>query len=213
MSGEGPTPPPSGAPTTPNPVVRLAARMAAVIAGFLLLVLVVGVFLPGEWRVERSVVVEAAPDRVFPLLDELRRWEEWTPWPGVEMSYEGPAAGAGAARRWDDRTMGDGVFRVVASEASDFLAYEVAVQDSTILTEGRLTLDEVGGATRITWTESGDFGWNPLMGYVALGMDRLQGRELAKALERLAAVVEGRPLPSDSVDGPSAATDARSSSS
>jgi len=36
------------------------------------------------------------------------------------------------------------------------------------------------------WRERGDFGWNPLLGYVARTMDRTQGAQMEAALARLA---------------------------
>jgi hypothetical protein len=40
----------------------------------------------------------------------------------------------------------------------------------------------------VTWREEGDLGWNPLMGYWALSMNRAQSQELAKGLDRLRSV-------------------------
>ena len=41
-------------------------------------------------------------------------------------------------------------------------------------------------------------GWNPLLAYFALGMERMQGEELQKALDRLVIALEGREPVGDS---------------
>lgn len=41
---------------------------------------VAGFFLPSEVKVSASVEVEARPEIIFPQINELRNWEEWSPW-------------------------------------------------------------------------------------------------------------------------------------
>ena len=65
------------------------------------------------------------------------------------------------------------------------------MEGGSLRTDGRIDLVPVEGGTRVTWTEEGDFGWNPLMGYWALAMERVQGRELQKGLDRLEAHLTG----------------------
>ena len=61
-------------------------------------------------------------------------------------------------------------------------------------THGTLRLDSApsGTGTRVTWTEEGDFGWNPLLSWFALGMEPRQGAQLSIGLETLRTRVEGR---------------------
>jgi hypothetical protein len=68
-----------------------------------------------------------------------------------------------------------------------------------------MRLSAEGGGTRIRWREQGDFGANPLMGYWARFMERAQGAELEKALDRLGSVAEAARAraPADSAGEPS----------
>jgi hypothetical protein len=63
-----------------------------------------GWLLSPRFTVERSVVVAAPADKVYALVAEPRRWKEWSVWnqrdPAMNMSYSGPASGAGAAWSW-----------------------------------------------------------------------------------------------------------------
>lgn len=166
-------------------------RLLGALALLLVLFLAVGLALPGTWTVERTRTVEAAPAEVFTLLDAPAAWRAWTTWPDVELASEGPERGAGATVRWDDPQWGDGVFTITGSEPPRALRYEVHVQEGSMVTRGRFLLEPTAGGTRVTWRESGDFGWNPLMGYAALGMDRMQGAELEKGLARLDSLATG----------------------
>jgi hypothetical protein len=177
-------------------LLGVAWKVVASLAAFGALVLGVGVALPGTWSAERSTVVGAPPDSVFAWIEAPRRWDRWTPWGGLESTFSGPDRGAGATRSWDDPFMGEGTFTITASERPRRLEYRVEVEDGAMVTRGAFTLDAAGPAsTRVTWRESGDFGWNPLMGYAALNMDRIQGTELERGLVRLRLLAETGTLP------------------
>lgn len=176
--------------------MRLPVKVLAGAAVVLALFLGVGLVLPARWVAERSALVDAPPAAVFPLLDDVSRWDEWMPQPNVGSELFGPARGVGAGRSWDDPEIGEGVFTIVESHADRLVAYRVEVDGGAITIDGRLVLEARNGGTLVTWTERGDFGWNPLLRYMARAMDRLQGAELQKGLERLETVVEaGRRQP------------------
>lgn len=185
--------------------MRTTAKVLGAIAALLTLFLVIGLILPGSWTAEESVVIEATPEEVFPWVNSVSRWETWTnPWP--EGEAEGPEEGVGAGRSWSDPVFGDGSFTIVRSDPPRVVAYEVLVEGA-MRWDGEVAMEALpadgasteGPTTRVTWTESGDFGWNPLMGYVARKMGTSQGEELARGLdrlrERLESGVETTPTP------------------
>ena len=163
--------------------------MAVKFFGFLTVVftslILIGLILPGTWEVERSLEMPAAPDEVFAHVNDVSRWETWTDWPEAAAERFGPPTGVGAGRSWSDPEFGDGVFTIVESVAGERVRYRVEVEDGSMITEGTIVLDRLLDGTRVTWRETGDFGWNPILGYVARAMERLQGRELEIGLERL----------------------------
>ena len=56
---------------------RLAFRVLFIV---LLLFAVIGLLLPSSTAVERSIVVEAPADKVFPHLNGMRAFHAWSPW-------------------------------------------------------------------------------------------------------------------------------------
>ena len=56
---------------------------------------------PDSFRIERSATIQAPPEKVFPLINDFKRWKAWSPWekidPALKRSYTGPNEGVGAA--------------------------------------------------------------------------------------------------------------------
>lgn len=175
----------------------IAAGLLALLAGAFVLV---GILLPGTVEVTRKVEIAAPPEAVFRLLDDLEAWMEWMPWGEVESRLDGPAAGTGARRAWDDAELGSGSLTLTGSrpppvgtgDAAAGIDYLVEVEGGAIRFEGTIAVEPHSGGSLVTWTERGDLGWNPLLGWTALTMEDSQGRQLRDSLERLKARVEGK---------------------
>jgi len=158
----------------------------------LALFLLIGYLLPGRWKADASHVIARSPEALMPYLDSPEGWQEWTPWPEYGVERTGPERGAGARIAWDNLDLGTGSFTIDAVRP-DGVQYSVDVEEGTMLSKGTVTLTPVDGGVRVDWHEEGDFGWNPLMGYWALRMERAQGREMDKGLLRLDSLANGSP--------------------
>lgn len=170
-----------------NAMKAFISVLALVLVSFV----VIGLALPGSWSAERTRLVAAPLGDVFPYLEDLTLWQEWSSMRQVEGTLSDPPRGTGATLAWDDPQWGAGEFRITDVTPGREVRYQVAVEDGSIRTEGRIRVSQRDGATEIEWREEGDLGWNPLLAWFALGMERMQGAELQKALDRLQALLEG----------------------
>lgn len=169
---------------------------AALLVGFL----AVGFILPSTWQATAEARIDAPMDSVQALLDSPEGWRRWTPWPDSTAPAPGPEKGPGASMTWSDPELGSGAFRIVDVDVGASvngprtIVYAVEVEGAAggaLRTQGTVTLEAVGASTRVVWQEEGDLGSNPLMGYWALSMERAQGTEMGKSLDRLAEVAGG----------------------
>ncbi len=184
----------SESPAPPHPpIVSFPLKVLTAAIGVLVLAMLVGVLLSGRWEVERSALVAAPPAAVFRWLDDPRRWDEWAPLGDVVTTFSGPERGAGATRSWNHPELGDGFFRIVSTVPDREVRYHVEVQEGSLVTDGTIELSPEGTGTRVTWRENGDFGRNPLMGYTARSMDRMQGPQMELTLKRLAEKAAANP--------------------
>ncbi len=70
-----------------------------VAAVIVLFVIVVAMQSP-TFRVARKTLIAAAPQHVFPHVNDFHKWIAWSPWekidPALKRTYEGAQAGVGA---------------------------------------------------------------------------------------------------------------------
>jgi hypothetical protein len=191
--------------------LRIGAWAMGILALLSLGVLAVGFVLPSTWEAEAEIVIEAPVDSVHPRVTAAAAWLDWTPGPDTGVERFGPPQGAGSGYRWDDPGYGKGEFRLtevslvppaegaetagtgVSTDAPRAnVRYQVEVEGGSIRIEGSMTLarESDGGGTRVSWREAGDFGWNPMLGYLSGRMAELQGEQLARSLQALKILVE-----------------------
>lgn len=173
-------------------------------AALMLAFLGVGFVLPGSWEAGAETRLPVPPTDLRPYLESPEGWRTWTTWPDSALVRTGPDRGAGSAIAWDDPELGAGTFTLddVGLDGVDYTVEVEGAGGSVMRTRGTLELEPAGDATLVRWRERGDLGANPLMGYWALFMERAQGAEMRKSLDRLAEVVVAGVRPGSLRSGP-----------
>jgi len=174
--------------------MRILKWVVGALVALIVLLVVVGFFLPGTFTVVRSAEIAAPPDKVFALVADPRGWKQWSAWnrrdPQMQIEYSGPPAGAGAKWAWKSKTQGDGEMTFTAVEPGKRVAFDLYFPDFGTTSKGELRFDPAGTGTRVTWTMNGDMGANPLYHWFALGADGMVGKDFAEGLAGLKAVAE-----------------------
>lgn len=154
------------------------------------LLAVIGLLLPGQRQVVRSVEVKATPAEVWPWIAEPRKWASWSPWlakdPQTRMQYEGPISGEGAGWTWSSQSQGRGHMRFVKAQAPQQLGFEMVFEDTGMKATGDFTLTAVGERTQVQWRMDANLGLNPLARWFGLGLDALVGPDFEAGLASLA---------------------------
>lgn len=171
-------------------------RILVATVACVLLLMFIGMLLPGIWQTERAVVIRAPASTIFPYLNNLKQWREWTVWhqqhPQRQTEYSGPDAGVGATSRWSGEE-GRVVMKIMQSEYNQRVAYILMFNGGEFRAEGALTLLPEGEATRVVWSAAGEAGRGLANRYYALHQGYRIGGELTDSLELLKQKLETKP--------------------
>jgi len=175
--------------------MKYLKRIAIIVGVMVLLFLALGLMLPTTYQVERSVVMRAKPDVVFPHVNTLKQWPEWTAWntkkyPDLRFSFDGPESGVGAVYRWEGEATGTGSLKLTGSDPAKGIEYNLDFEHGKYLSKGAIKLEETGDSTKVTWTNEGDLGSNPINRYFGLMMDIMLGPDFEEGLNSLRQQVE-----------------------
>ena len=89
------------------------------LAGLFTLILILGVALPSEFYVEKSITINAPVEKVFEQVNNLKNWEKWSPWgnedPSLKINYGRPISGMDANYSWKGDNVGEGSMRIIES--------------------------------------------------------------------------------------------------
>ena len=151
---------------------------------------------PDSFRVERSTAINAPPEKIFPYIERLTRWAEWSPYegrdPAMKRAHSGAASGKGAVYEWDGNDqVGKGRMEIVDSTPPHKVVIKL---DFLKPFEGHntaeLTVQPKGGQTIVTWAMYGPSTFMTKLVGTFMDMDEMIGRDFAAGLAKLKAVVE-----------------------
>lgn len=167
------------------------------LGGLVAAVVVVGLFLPRQWHVEQTVVINAGPEHIHPLVDDLKEWQSWAAWtkamdPEVKYDYSPTAAGAGAWWSWNGPKMGHGKMTITKSDpATGVWVDEMIETDKEVNAKGSLTWTREGEATKVKWVDEGTL--PPVIGGYFVGfINNMLSENFSTGLQNLKAVAEKR---------------------
>ncbi|MFT4085944.1 MAG: SRPBCC family protein [Gordonia sp. (in: high G+C Gram-positive bacteria)] len=113
-----------------------------------------------EFAQSRSIVVDADASAIHGLIDDFRKWPQWSPWEGIDpnlkRTYSGADAGVGAQYAWQgDKQAGAGSMEITGStpERIDVAVTFTAPFKATNKTV--FTLVPQGAGTRVEWQMTG----------------------------------------------------------
>lgn len=177
------------------PVFQIVLGATAAVA---LLLIGIGALLPRQWRVERSIMINAPPQRVHRRVEDLAYWSRWAQWdqgslaPRNELGV--PSSGAGATLTWRGHGRSretSGTVRVTRSSPEGGVWFEHRVEGGPA-SSATLSLSPKPGVTEVTWRDEGEL--PPIVGGFMLDYFQTRlGEHMSEGLARLKDLVEHPP--------------------
>lgn len=160
-----------------------------------LLIVGIGLILPAHWTVERSIVINAPSEKIYPYVANFKTgWKEWSAFdyedPSIVYTYSGPDEGAGAFRSWTSKKMGDGSQTIIRANPQTGIDFVLRMDQNKFTLKGKVILESDNSGTKVTWRDEGDSGSNPFMRIMGALMDKMMGETFEKSLATLKEKVE-----------------------
>jgi hypothetical protein len=169
------------------------------LAGLLGVLLAYAATRPDHFRVERSAVIQAAPERIFPHINRLDLWQAWSPYekkdPAMRRTLSGADAGTGAIYTWDgNQAVGAGRMEILESHAPSKVLIQLDFfRPMQGHNTAEFTLTPESGGTRVTWALYGPSPFlSKLMGLV-FNFDTMIGKDFVLGLQNLRLITEPSP--------------------
>lgn len=163
------------------------ALLAVVVA-----VIGIGLWLPSRWHVERSLLVNASPSNIHPLVEDLRRWPEWADGPmskSFTFSYSDPAIGPRATRSWQGAQRGH--LTLLRSDPAAGVWFESGQEGDDKRGQGSITYQLSAAGTKIVWRDEGELP-SVLGPYLRDGVEQELRAHFDASLHRLKRLAEAR---------------------
>jgi uncharacterized protein YndB with AHSA1/START domain len=159
-------------------------------------VLIFAATRPDTFRVERAASIKAPPEKIFALINDLRRWAAWSPYekkdPAMKRTLSGAASGPGAVYEWDgNQEIGKGRMEITDSSPPSKITIRLDfVKPFEAHNVVEFTLRPQDDATRVTWAMHGPSPYiSKLMG-IFFSMDKMIGKDFEAGLVGLKTVAE-----------------------
>ncbi len=175
-------------------------RIVGIILGLLvvavLAVLGIASQQPPGYKTVRSISSSAAPSDVYAILENLRRFPDWSPWdkmdPSVKRSFEG-TTGVGSSFAWDGNAeVGAGKMTITGVKPGQSVDIDLVFL-RPFASEAKVVLsaEPEGPGSKITWAMSGEnAAILPKVMHMFMDFDKMIGPDFERGLAQLKTLAE-----------------------
>ena len=129
-----------------------------IIIGIILIPFVLALFVPKELNYQKSIIINAPRDKVWPKVSSLEAMDEWNPWqqkdPNMQRTVTGEDGKVGSSHHWksDVKGVGEGKQTITALDPPNRMDSRLEfIKPFKSLASGFVTVDDAGEGTKVTW--------------------------------------------------------------
>ncbi|RYD45001.1 MAG: polyketide cyclase [Verrucomicrobiaceae bacterium] len=174
----------------------MTAKILIALAVLILVFVIVVASRPADFRYERSTTIAAPPSAVFPHLNDLHKWQAWSPWarkdPNAMETFEGPATGVGSSMSWaGNKDVGEGKMTIIESKPDELVSYRLdfikPMEGTNVAT---FTFTPESGQTKVVWSMTGKNTFIFKAFSLFIDCEKMIGNDFEQGLRDLKALVE-----------------------
>jgi len=148
------------------------------------------------FNISRSILINRHAESVYPFIEDLRQWDNWSPWaekdPAMEKQFSEPAKGVGASYSWNgNKQVGNGKMTITDSRLNESVFIRLDIETPFEAHNNvNFTLQPQESSTLATWSMSGSQNFFMRAMSLFFNMDKMVGQDFETGLRSLKALVE-----------------------
>lgn len=149
-----------------------------------------------DFSIARSATMSVSPEEIFPHVNDLHKWNAWSPWakldPKSQSIFEGPVSGTGSVMTWTgNNKVGEGKMTITESQPSKSIRLRLDFQKPMKATNiVEFTFSPEGSGTMVVWKMAGKNNCAGKIFGLFVNCEKLVGRQFEKGLATLKSLVE-----------------------
>jgi uncharacterized protein YndB with AHSA1/START domain len=169
---------------------------------FVVVIVLVATFLlfvamqPSEFCIQRSIVIAAPAEKIFPYINDLHKHGLWSPWekldPSMKKTFAGSPSGIGSIYSWEGTDkVGVGSMTIVDSQPNKKVSMNLEfLKPFKAANHVEFAFKPQAEGTAVSWSMSGHKQFLQKIFCSFMNMDKMVGSEFEKGLAQLKTVVE-----------------------
>lgn len=179
--------------------MRTLRYLVLAIFFLLIIVVVIGFFLPSKAHIERSVEINRSKETIFQIVNSQNNFNKWSPWFEKDKkalyTLTGNEKGVGSKLSWQGNSdVGTGSSEIIGSKLNQSVTTELFFGKDDHPAYATLSLKANKQSTIVTWSFDNDFGYNVFFRYFGFVIEEMIAPDYVKGLSNLKKHAESLPL-------------------
>lgn len=178
--------------------MKILKNILIAILAIIALILVIAIFVPKEYAVERAMTIDLPASEVFDYVVLLKNQDNYSVWaqkdPNMKKSYSGEDGAVGFVSAWEsnDEEVGSGEQEIIKIEVNFRIDYELRFFEPFEATDNAYMITEVVNTsqTKVMWGFKGEFPYPMNLMLLFINMEEELGTALSDGLNNLQAILE-----------------------
>ncbi len=175
--------------------MKILKGIGVVIVLLIAIYVVLGFVGPSDYRVERSIEIEADASIVFDQTTKFANWAAWSPWaaadPGAKYTLENDEQVVGAVNNWDGEISGKGSMTITEIVPNEKMVYSLEFVEPWVMSSvGGFDYTSENGKVKVLWYDEGNipFSQRPMM--LFMDLEEMMGPQFEEGLANIKEICE-----------------------
>lgn len=173
--------------------MKVVKKILLGLLGIIAFLLLIALFLPKKYAVEREILIDSTKDSVFTYIKNLKNQDDFSVWakmdPAMKKTFSGKDGTVGAISAWEsqDKNIGIGEQEIIKIAEGERIDFEVRFKVPFESTDNAfmITKNISPNQTKVIWGFNGNMPYPMNLMLPIMNMEQMLGKDLETGLKNL----------------------------